>query len=325
MQIGRLVSRGGYLKFIIVMSVLLHTVFSSALWAQNSNLFFPLPEHANYNDDKAALGKLLFLDPILSRDQNYTCLSCHNIYFNGADTRAFSPGYQQKFARLNTPTIYNVSFNQIFSWVGRGKSLTEQTSFPILSNNEMALDPISVEQRVTEKYGAQFAELYGDKQVSFEQVLDVLAEFQKALVTPNARFDQFLRGEISLTEQEAKGYKLFKQYGCASCHNGINIGGNSFQKYGVFKKRKWNPDVVDRFQISGRDKDKYVYRVPSLRNVANTAPYFHHGKAKTLDKAIDVMAQINLGRKIEASERKSIEAFLNTLTGQLPDILVNDK
>ena len=152
-------------------------------------------------------------------------------------------------------------------------------------------------------------------------VADAIAEFEKALITPNSKFDKYLRGEVKLSQDELEGYKLFKKLGCISCHNGINFGGNSFQKIGVIKDYPWSPDNPDRYQITKREFDKNVYRVPVLRNIDCTYPYFHNGSIQTLEGAVQTMAYYNLGFKLSDEELEKIIAFLKTLRGELPDIL----
>jgi cytochrome c peroxidase len=177
------------------------------------------------------------------------------------------------------------------------------------------------------RYSKKFSQIYADG-VTKNNVSDAIAEFERALITPNARFDQFLRGKKhALNDKEFKGYQKFKSYGCVSCHQGINVGGNMYQTMGVmgdyFKDRKTPAREADlgRFLITGKEEDKHVFKVPSLRNVASTAPYFHDGSIPTLEAAVDTMAKYQLGRQMSKEDIESIVAFLKTLSGERPTIL----
>jgi len=184
------------------------------------------------------------------------------------------------------------------------------------------MDKKTIEERLNKNsfYKKLFKKVYGSDKIEYWMVLEAIAEFEKALITPNSKFDKYLRGETKLSEIEKKGYLLFKKLGCITCHNGVNIGGNSYQKIGVI-----NPfpkeSVGDRYEITKREFDRYRYKVPTLRNIALTAPYFHDGSIKTLEEAIDKMAYHNLGFRLSKDEKEAIVAFLNTLTGEKPKIL----
>ena len=152
----------------------------------------------------------------------------------------------------------------------------------------------------------------------FEDVVDELAEYEKTLITPNSKFDRYLRNEVSLSPKELKGYGHFKSLGCIECHNGVNVGGNSFQKFGAIVPMPHDKLIADRYSITNRPQDKNVYKVPTLRNIALTAPYFHDGRAATLNDAVKTMGYSNLGVDISETERLEIVEFLKTLTGTLP-------
>ena len=173
----------------------------------------------------------------------------------------------------------------------------------------------------SKEYKRKFHAVYGTSTITYEQVLDAIVEFENALTTPNSKFDKFLRGETNLNKDEKDGYVLFKQNGCITCHNGINIGGNSFQKMGIFVDYELKEDYPDRSKITNIPSHKNVFKVPTLRNINKTAPYFHDGTAKTLKDAINTMAKYNLGVELENEEVEKIIAFLKTLDGELPKIL----
>ncbi len=282
----------------------------------------PIPQQIEYDLKKALIGRELFFDPILSRDRNISCATCHDPEQGGTVHLRFSPKVSDDL-KANVPTVFNAVFNFRQFWNGRAKDLYEQAAVPILNPDEMGLTKEEVERRVnkSDKYKKMFKEVYGIDYITFEHVIDAIVEFEKALITPNSRFDRYLRGEIDLTESEKEGYALFKKLGCITCHNGINIGGNSFQKFGVVNPYKWEPYFPDRYKITGREEDKNVYKVPSLRNVAITYPYFHDGSASTLEEAVKKMAYHQLGITLTDEEVTKIVDFLKSLTGEMPAIL----
>ncbi len=284
----------------------------------------PIPQKIDYDKKKALLGKKLFHDPILSKDGTVSCSSCHDVYNKcGTDHRNVSVGVSGRKGNVNAPTVFNVVFNFRQFWNGRAKDLKEQALGPIHNPIEMGMTKEEVERRLNAdpEYRRLFKEVYGTDRITFDQVIDAIVEFEKALITPNSKFDRFLRGEVQLSKEELEGYKLFKKLGCVTCHNGINVGGNSFQLFGAVVPVEWKPSNPDRYRITGREFDKNRYKVPSLRNVACTYPYFHDGSAKTLEEAVRKMSYHNLGFKLTEEEVKKIVAFLKTLTGELPEIL----
>ena len=283
----------------------------------------PLPQTADYDHAKAALGGELFSDTTLSRDKTVACLTCHSFNYGGADPRPVSVGINGLKGNIQSPTVYNARYNFKQFWNGRADSLLEQAGGPIHNPVEMGMDGAIVEERLNgdAAYRAEFKEVYGTDRISYEQVIDAITEFEKALVTPNSRFDRYLRGEIALTPLEMKGYNRFKAYGCVTCHNGINIGSNSFQKMGLFVPYKYEGSVPDRYAVTKNEAHKNVYKVPTLRNIELTAPYFHDASAKTLTEAVKTMSYHNLGTDLDDEDVKAIVAFLKTLTGEEPKVL----
>ncbi|WP_457638652.1 cytochrome-c peroxidase [Persephonella sp.] len=284
----------------------------------------PIPVKVDYDREKAELGKLLFHDPILAKDNRTSCSYCHDLYKKcGTDHRPVSKGFHDRKGKVNAPTVFNVAFNFRFFWDGRAKTLKEQILGPIQSPVEMNMKIEEVEARLNKhpEYRKLFKKVYGADRITFDLVADAIVEFEKALITPNSKFDRYLRGEVQLTEEELEGYKLFKKLGCISCHNGINLGGNSFQKIGVIKQYPWHPYYPDRYRITKNEFDKNVYRVPVLRNIDCTYPYFHDGSVKTLEEAVQLMALYNLGFRLSKDQLSKIIAFLKTLRGELPKIL----
>lgn len=224
---------------------------------------------------------------------------------------------------VNTPTVLNASLNFRQFWDGRVESLEEQGNAVVTSAHEMGGDWRFIVKRI-QGDGAlaqQFAAAYPDA-VTKANILAALADYERTLLTHGARFDQYLLGNTGiLSLQEKYGYQRFKDYGCISCHQGVNIGGNMFQKFGVFEDyiaARGNPTEADqgRFNVTGDEADRGVFKVPSLRNVAMTAPYFHDGSAATLEAAVDVMFKYQLGREPSEEDRTLIVLFLKTLTGE---------
>ena len=258
---------------------------------------------------------------MLSKDKKISCASCHKPSVGWADKKDFSIGVFGAKDVIQTPTILNSRFNFKQFWDGKADNFKEQLDITLHNPIEMGMTKALVENRLNQskKYRDIFYKIYKKDFISYNMVLDAIAEFQKALTTPNAKFDLFLQGKIKLESQERQGYRLFKKLGCITCHNGVNVGGNSFQKIGIIFK--YNNCKGDRYQLTKKEFDRCIYKVPTLRNIVLTAPYFHDASAKTLKKAIEYMAHYNLGYIIKDSEVKSIESFLKTLTGKTPNIM----
>jgi len=291
-----------------------------------SSAITPIPQ-TQYDKQKALLGKKLFFDPILSSDKKISCASCHSFKHGGADNKAFSIGvYGRIDYPMNSPTVYNAVFNLAQFWNGRAKDLKTQAMMANQDKNEMDMDKETLERRINNipSYKKLFFKVYNKHYITYDMVFDAIAEFEKALITPNSRFDKFLKGDKDiLTKQEKRGYELFIEYGCITCHNGRNLGGNSYQKLGVLKIDKKIKRGKDRFEVTKLLNDKYVYKVPTLRNIELTAPYFHNGSVRKLKYAVAEMALYNLGIRLTKDDLEDIVAFLKTLTGQMPEILKN--
>jgi len=283
----------------------------------------PIPLSVDIDADKAALGKQLFHDPRLSHNDTLACASCHNLAVNGADQQRVSLGVEGRPGNINTPTVFNSSNNFALFWDGRAATLEEQIDGPVHNVNEMASGWPEIIKKLNrdEQFKQDFKHSYPDG-LTVANIKDAIAEFERGLTTPNARFDRYLRGDqTAINEQELHGYQLFKNYGCIACHQGMNVGGNMYQKLGVMRdyfKDRGHITQVDygRFNVTGNEQDRHYFRVASLRNVALTAPYFHDGSAKTLEQAIKVMAKYQLGRTIPPEDIRDIVAFLKTLTGE---------
>ncbi len=287
----------------------------------------PLPVSVKYDRAKAELGKILFHDPSLSKDNKVSCATCHDLYTKcGTDQKPVSTGFAGRKGTANAPTVFNAVFNFRQFWNGRAKDLREQLIGPITNPVEMNSSPEEIEEKLNKNpfYRKKFKEIYHTNRIKFEQVADAIVEFEKALITPNSKFDRYLRGLVKLSPEEEEGFKLFKRLGCISCHNGVNFGGNSFQKLGVVIPYPWKPTNPDRYQITRREEDKNVYKVPSLRNITCTYPYLHDGSVSDLKAVIKIMAKHNLGIDIADEDIEKIIAFLETLKGELPSILTEE-
>lgn len=281
----------------------------------------PLPPPPILPPEKVALGERLFHDPILSGREKLSCSACHDLKTGGTVRLPRTIGYDGQVHAFNAPTIFNVGSNYRLGWRGKFTSLIIQNAAVLNDRGLMAANWPKLLSRLTDSpdYHASFHQVYGGPPTQ-ETVLDALVAFQMSLVTPNARFDRFLLGdEGALNSKEKDGFKLFIEYGCVSCHQGANIGGNMFQIFGVFadpdaSEIAVNANLDERLQAS--EGDETVFRVPSLRNVEVTAPYFHDGRAATLREAIAIMGRSQLGRDLSQSDIANLEAFLKTLTGE---------
>ena len=286
----------------------------------------PIPINIDIDMKKAKLGQELFFDTLLSRDESTSCFSCHNVYEGGADEREVSIGFNNKKGNIQSPTVLNSYYNFKQFWDGRANDLIEQADGPLNNPAEHNMNKNEIEKRLNNSgYKQKFKNIFGTTSVNYKDVLLAIVEFEKALTTPNSKFDRFLRGQYKLDKKERNGYILFKQYGCITCHNGINIGGNSFQKMGTFLEYENTKEYPDRMGTSKNKSIKNVFKVPTLRNISKTAPYFHDASSKTLKKAIQKMAKYNLGIELTKKEISDLETFLYTLNGKTPKILdMND-
>lgn len=281
----------------------------------------PIKPVTNINLGKVELGKKLYFDPRLSKSGFISCNSCHNLSMGGTDNLKTSIGDHWQQGPINAPTVLNSSLNLAQFWDGRAPDLKAQAGGPIANPGEMAFShtlAIDVLNSIPE-YVMEFKQVFGTDQVNIDEVTEAIAEFEKTLVTPNARFDQWLLGDKeALTATELAGYKLFKESGCVGCHNGEAVGGNSFQKMGVMAPYKAKSPAEGLSAVTGKDADRFKFKVPTLRNVELTYPYFHDGEAETLTEAVDVMGRLQLGKKLSEKENALIVAFLKTLTGDQP-------
>ncbi|GLO45574.1 hypothetical protein PPUN109347_21370 [Pseudomonas putida] len=283
----------------------------------------PLPAVPELDPARVELGRKLFNDPRLSPDNSQSCADCHRLDRGGADGQARSPGADGKPLAVHTPSVFNASLNFLQFWDGRAQSFDGLVHLATGSADDKGDGWSAVVQRIAgdPAYQAGFAQAYG-KPVTTLDAKDALVTYQRTLLTPDSRFDRYLKGDTSsLSLEEKHGYQRFQEYGCIACHQGVNIGGNMLQKFGVFDDyfaNRGNVAEADRgrYNVTGDPDDLYLFKVPSLRNVAVTAPYFHDGSAPTLEAAVDAMFHFQLGRTPSDDDKALIIKFLQTLTGQ---------
>ncbi|WOF44985.1 cytochrome-c peroxidase [Sphingopyxis indica] len=309
---------------------------SEELMGSARQVFKPLPSNQSLpqgdvaTPEKIALGAMLYFDPRLSASHAISCASCHSMGLGGADAQPTSIGHHWQHGGRNAPTVFNAAFNMAQFWDGRARDLTDQAGGPMVNPVEMAsAAPHVIEQLkgipgYRDAFGSAFP---GDVDpISLPHAQAAIAAFELTLVTPNAPFDRYLRGDAAaLSVTQKAGLKLFMDKGCTTCHNGMNIGGNMYAKFGVAQAP--GPDLLPRgdlgrFTITKQESDRYAFKVPTLRNIALTAPYFHTGKVWDLREAIAVMARSQLGTTLSQDEVTKIEAFLQSLTGDQPKIVL---
>lgn len=271
------------------------------------------------------LGKKLFFDPRLSKSGFISCNSCHNLSMGGSDNLKTSIGHNWQKGPINAPTVLNSSLNVAQFWDGRALTLKDQAGGPIANPGEMAFThdlAIGLLKSIP-GYVSEFKSTFGSDAVDIERVTRAIAAFEETLVTPNSRFDKWLKGDKrALTPDELAGYELFKDSGCTACHNGSAAGGNTFQKMGIVEPYKSTSPAEGRIAVTKEEADRFNFKVPTLRNVELTYPYFHDGEATTLAQAVEVMGRVQLGTKFTDAENAKIVAFLKTLTGDQPNFKI---
>lgn len=300
-------------------------VFSALTVAQSvrQEPIQPIAEPVISAPEKVELGKQLFFDPRLSMSGIISCNTCHNLSLGGTDNLATSIGHKWQAGPVNSPTVFNSHLSLAQFWDGRAADLQEQAAGPIKADVEMALPhtlAVGVIQSIP-GYQQQFNAIYGDKDITIDTITDAIAEFEKTLATPNSRFDLWLKGDdLAINEQELRGYQLFKTHGCIGCHQGPALGGTSFHKMGLIHPYETTSPAQGRVAVTGDEADRFKFKVPTLRNVELTYPYFHDGQADTLEEAVRVMGKLQLNRDYSDRETADIVAFLKTLTGERPQI-----
>lgn len=311
---------------LVILHMMVIVCITTGRHVAGQPLITPIPRRASFDRAKAHLGRKLFSDPLLSSDGTVSCESCHLLDQGGVDHLKFSLGVEGQLGKVNSPTVFNSSYNFFQFWDGRAIDLKEQARGPMTTHYEMneTLPNIVKKVKNSAEYPPLFLSIYPEG-ITEDSIVDAIAEFEKALDTPNSQFDKYLRGDNNaLTEKEISGYVLFNSLGCIACHNGVLIGGNMYQKFGIMKEYRDPTNNPGRYRITGRKEDREVFKVPMLRNIELTAPYFHNGRVSTLKEAVDTMVEYQLGVNISKEEKSQLVAFLRTLTGEQPAFLTED-
>jgi len=285
--------------------------------------FSPLPDLPDVAPQKVKLGEQMFHDPRLSADDTVSCATCHDLSHGGVDGRAKPVGIAGQEGGINTPTVFNSAYNFTQFWNGRAANLEEQAAGPVHNPTEMGSNWGEVTAKLNQDRDikAAFDALYADG-ITGDNIVDAIATFERTLVTVDSPFDRFLQGDKAAISEDAKrGYELFQSYGCASCHQGLNVGGNMYQTMGAMgdyfgDRGDIQESDLGRYQVTGREQDRHVFKVPSLRMVSQTAPYFHDGRVKTLEEAVEMMAKYQLGRELPREDVNLIVEFLRSLAGE---------
>ena len=289
----------------------------------------PIPDSVAYNAQKAELGERLYHDTRLSADGTISCATCHGIETGGVDNKRYSEGINGQLGGVNAPTVFNACFNFVQFWDGRAATLAEQAGGPPLNPVEMgckSFDEIVERLSADEAFTAKFLSVYPEG-LSMGTITNAIEEYEKTLLTPNSPFDRYLKGEKdAMTADQIEGYKLFKEYNCATCHAGVNMGGLTYELMGQRANYFEDRELTQKSGLTDGDngrwaqtkieRDRYRFKTPTLRNVALTYPYYHDGSVSTLGEAISKMATYQVGRKISETESQKVESFLNALTGQ---------
>ena len=285
----------------------------------------PIDQALEYDEAKAALGFALFHDPRLSVDNTVSCASCHALETAGVDNHQYSHGVNEQLGGVNAPTVFNAVYNFVQFWDGRAQTLAAQAAGPPLNPVEMAsesFDQIIAKLKADKKFTKAFTAVYPDG-ITEANLTDAIEQFERTLVTPNSAFDKWLLGDDSaLTADQLEGYELFKKYDCATCHVGPNLGGLSYELMGLrrhyFAERGLELTHEDngRYKETQQERDRHRFKVPGLRNVEHTWPYYHDGTRHTLDEAVRDMGLYQSGVELSDAEVGKIVAFLESLTGE---------
>jgi len=272
--------------------------------------------------EKVDLGRMLYFDTRLSKNQDLSCNSCHDLTRYGVDGTKFSKGHRGQLGGRNSPTVYNAGNHVAQFWDGRAGTLEDQAKGPILNPVEMAMKDEASVVEVLESipgYEDAFKKAFPDDKepITYDNLAKAIGAFERQLVTPS-RFDKYLAGDKSaLSDQERAGLTKFVQNGCTSCHSGASLGGSSYQRLGLIKAYP-NQKDLGRYEVTKKDEDKMVFRVPTLRNVAETGPWFHDGSFDRLEATVQAMAFHQLGKDLPEKDVADIVAFLKSLTGEIP-------
>jgi len=317
----------GLLLLIVMVACSTGTPPPAAIDAAQLQAFQPSPDvmastSNPITEEKVALGRMLYYEPRLSKSQEISCNSCHMLDKYGVDSQPTSDGHKGKTGDRNSPTVYNAAGHMAQFWDGRAANVEEQAKGPVMNPIEMAMDTeeeVLVVLKSMPEYVALFKAAFpGEKDpVTYDNMARAIGAFERKLTTPS-RWDKLLAGDQNaLTAEEKAGFRAYYEAGCQTCHAGAYVGGGSYQRLGMVEA--W-PDTSDpgREKVTKSDADRMVFKVPSLRNIDRTGPYYHNGKVATLAEAVSTMAQYQLGKTLTDAQVQSIVTWLGTLTGDLP-------
>jgi cytochrome c peroxidase len=297
----------------------------------------PIPKDNPQSDAKITLGKTLYFDPRLSSTGTVSCNSCHNVMLGGDDNRPVSFGVHGKLGPRSSPSVWNSAFLSVQFWDGRAASLEEQAKGPVTNPIEMGMpdwDVVIKRLQAIPGYQPLFKTAFPEEKtpLNADNAAKAIAAYERTLITPNSPYDRYVQGDKkALTEQQVKGMELVAEVGCLSCHSGANFSGPTqkmgtgfFMKFPTFAGSKYDVQYEllkdpGRYEVTKKDADKHLWRVPTWRNIALTAPYFHNGAVPTLDEAVKVMAKTQLNKELDDAQVKAIVAFLGSLTGEFPE------
>ncbi len=288
----------------------------------------PAPADNPTTAEKVELGKMLYHDPRLSSTGTVACASCHNTMLGGEDNRAGSMGVQAQVGGRSAPTVWNAAFNKVQFWDGRAASLEDQAAGPVTNPIEMGMkswDDVVARLKTIPGYKQAFHKAFGTDVISKDLATKAIAAYERTLITPNSAYDKYVGGDkTALTEQQVRGMTKVAELGCTSCHSGAAFNGaGTFQKFpvhpnGYFEAQNHFSKDKGLAEVTKKPENAHFWKVPTLRNIALTAPYFHNGSVATLDQAVKVMAKLQLDKELSKAEVADIVAFLNALTGQFP-------
>jgi cytochrome c peroxidase len=296
----------------------------------------PAPADNPTTPEKVELGRMLYFDPRFSQTGTVSCNSCHNLMLGGEDNRPFSMGVHGKTGGRSAPTVWNSAFASSQFWDGRAATLEDQAKGPVVNPVEMGMSDVENAMdrvRAIPGYKPYFVKAFGDKDpLTVDNAAKAVAAFERTMITPNSPYDRFVKGDKSaLSEQQQRGMQAFADSGCVSCHSGpafsgpaMPAGSGFFMKFPTFADSDYvkQYDLLKdkgRFDVTAREADMHLFKVPTLRNIALTAPYFHNGSVRTLDEAVRVMAKTQLNKELSDTQVEDLVAFLNGLTGEFPE------
>lgn len=326
------------IKFTLIVLVIAAAGVSRAeddTMKKAQGLFKPIPAQAPgkkenpATPEKVELGKMLYFDPRLSASDLISCNTCHNLGTGGVDLQETSIGHAWQKGPRNAPTVLNSVFNIAQFWDGRAKDLAEQAKGPMQATVEMSNTPerVVITLKSMPAYGEYFKKSFPGENdpLTFDNAVKAIESFESTLLTPDSPFDKYLKGDSqALTQEQKAGLALFMDKGCSGCHNGINVGGGGYFPFGLVEKPADEirpPGDKGRFAVTKTKSDEYVFKVPTLRNITLTAPYFHSGKVWDLREAVAIMGSAQLGVKLTDNDIDSIMEFLGSLTGDQPQVV----